>query len=332
MRLRRKKSAVILDRRYRKSMAVTRTTLLGGPAAILWRGHTLFAQDGILVTPALELAVVDSAAQGVIDATASHAPVTIQFSPTTPFADLLALYPFLDGALGTSLFGAVDTPLVLIAANGVRLTFAAAAIVQMPDLTLSSSGVAAGAVTFVALGARALPVTVANRVVTIDTADFPAASTPPQLADDFEITWGAAPWLKLQALDGVKVKFVMKSRPVWSAAHALVDMTLESLTVTAQFTPGSPGSLAEADALQALQLAGVETLPGRLLSAGARTLDIAGEHLWVRLPFAQVAEGPLVYDATKPRLGELVFTSVRAAMGAEADAIALAGLSEGEPG
>ena len=68
------------------------------------------------------------------------APVTIQFSPTAPFADLLALYPFLDGAPGTSLFGAEDTPLVLMAANGVRLTFAAAAIVQMPDLALTRAG------------------------------------------------------------------------------------------------------------------------------------------------------------------------------------------------
>ena len=85
-------------------MAVTRTTLLGGPAAATFNGHTFFARDGILVTPALELEAVDSDAQGVLDATATPAPVMIKFTPSAPFADLIALYPWLEGAPGTSLF------------------------------------------------------------------------------------------------------------------------------------------------------------------------------------------------------------------------------------
>jgi len=169
-------------------MPVTRTTLLSGPAAATFNGHTFFARDGILVTPALELEAVDSDAQGVLDATATYAPVTIKFTPSAPFADLIALYPYAMGTPGMSLFGSADTPLVLVAANGVRLTFYAVAIIQMPDLTLSANDTAAGAVTFLALGARSLPITAANRLVTIDTAEFPALpTTPPQLADDFEI-------------------------------------------------------------------------------------------------------------------------------------------------
>jgi hypothetical protein len=218
---------------------ITRTTLLGGPAAAIWKGRTYFAQSGIVVTPALELEAVDSDAQGILDATATLAPVMIKFAPTAPFADLVALYPWLEGAPGTSLFGASDSPLVLIAANGVRLTFAAAAIVQMPDLTLGTSGATSGAVTFLALGARALPITAANRLVTIDTAEFPALPTvTPQLSDDFEITWGGAPWVQLQALDGVKIHFAMKSSGVVSAAHALVDMTLDSLAISVRLRQG----------------------------------------------------------------------------------------------
>ena len=119
-------------------MSITRTTLLGGPAAATFGGHTFFAQDGILVTPALELEAVDSDAQGVLDATVSGAPVTIKFTPSAPFADLIALYPCAAGAPGTSLFGSADAPLVLMAANGVRLTFSAVAITQMPDLALTN--------------------------------------------------------------------------------------------------------------------------------------------------------------------------------------------------
>jgi hypothetical protein len=285
-----------------------------------------------LVTPALELEAVDSDAQGVLDATVTGTPVTIKFAPNAPFADLLALYPYLDGAPGTPLFGAVDTPLVLIASNGVRLTFSTAAITQMPDLSLTSRGAAAGAVTFLALGARSLPITAANRLVTIDMAEFPVLpSTPPQLADDFEITWGNAPWMKLQALDGVTIRTLMKTSKVMSAANALLDLTLESLTVTASFTPGTPGGPVESDVFSALQLQGSDATPDRLLSSTAQTLDIAGEHLWIRLPLAQLTAGPLTFDAVHPRVGEVVFTAGRALLGITQPAEVLASVTEGEP-
>jgi hypothetical protein len=311
-------------------MPVTRTTLLSGPAAATFNGHTFFARDGILVTPALELDAVDSNAQGVLDATVTGVPVTIKFTPNAPFADLIALYPYTLGTPGMSLFGSADMPLVLVAANGVRLTFSAVAIIQMPDLTLSSSDTAAGAVTFLALGARSLPITAANRLVTIDTAEFPALpTTPPQLADDFEITWGSAPWANLRARDGVKVHFAMKTSPVVSAANALLDLTLDSLAVEARFTPGTPGGPAEADVFEALEVQGA--LPGRLLSTGAQTLDVAGEHLWLQLPLAQLTQGPLTFDAVHARVGELVFTAGRALLGAESEPEALVSLSEGKP-
>jgi hypothetical protein len=314
-------------------MPVTRTTLLSGPASATFNGHTFFARDGILVTPALEVDAVDSDAQGVLDATVTDEPVTIKFTPAAPFADLIALYPYAMGRPGMSLFGSADMPLVLVASNGVRLTFSAVAIVQMPDLALSSRGSVAGAVTFLALGARSLPITAANRLVTIDTAEFPALpTTPPQLADDFEITWGATPWVKLRARDGVKVHFAMKTTPVISAANALLDLTLDSLAVEARFAPGTPGGPAESDVFSALQVQGTgEILPGRLLSAGAQTLDVAGEHLWLRLPLAQVTQGPLTFDAVHPRVGELVFTAGRALLGTDSPPKPLVSLTEGAP-
>ena len=317
-------------------MPVTRTTLLGGPASATFGGRTFFAQDGILITPALELEAVDSDAQGVLDATATFSkPMTIQFTPTAPFADLLTLYPFLAGEPGASLFGGVDSPLVFVAANGVRLTFAAVAIAQMPDLSLTTRGVVAGAVTFVALGARTLPITAENRLVTIDTAAVPVPSTmPPQLSDDFEITWGAGgtgsgPWMQLRAMDGVTVKFAMKSSPVISAANAVVDLTLDSLAVTASFIPATPSGPVEADVFAALQVQGA--LPGRLLSQGGHSFEVAGEHLFLRMPLAQLTQGPLRFDATHPRVGELVFTATRVALGAEPMLDGLVSLSEGEP-
>jgi hypothetical protein len=79
----------------------------------------------------------------------------------------------------------------------------------------------------------------------------------------------------------------------------------------------------------ALQVQGA--LPGRLLSEGAQMLDVAGEHLWLRLPMAQLTRGPLAFDAVHPRVGELVFTAGRALLEAESAAEALVSLSEGEP-
>jgi hypothetical protein len=311
-------------------MSITRTTLLSGPAAATFNGHTFFARDGILVTPGLELEAVDSDSQGVLDATASLQPVMIKFTPSTPFADLVALYPWLEGAPGASLFGESDTPLILVAANGVRLTFAAAAIVGMPDLHLSANGSVVGAVTFLALGARTLPITAANRLVTIDAASMPSApSGTPELTDDFVITWGGAPWVNLRARDGVRIRFGMKTRPVVSDANAVLDLTLEKLEVEARFTPATPGGPGEIDFIEALQLQGASALPGRSLAATGQTLDIAGEHLWVRLPLAQVVAGSLAFDVAQGRMGELTFVAERAFVGEGAEV--LMSLKEGMP-
>jgi hypothetical protein len=312
-------------------MPITRTTLLSGPAAAIFNGHTYFAHDGILVTPALETAPVESDANGALDATVAQSAVTIKFTPSAPFADLVALYPWIRGGPGASLFGASDAPLVLIAANGVRVTFSAVAIIAMPDLTLTPRGPVTGAVTFLALGARSLAMTASNRFVTIDTASVPLPPPgTPQLTDDFAVTWGTAPWVNLRARDGVRVHFALKTKPVISDANALIDLTVDGLEVEARFVPATPGGPAESDLVAALQLQGLDALPGRLLSAAAATLDIAGQHLFVRLPLAQLIRGELVFDATHGRLGELVFAGERAFVGT-GETAALVSLTEGMP-
>jgi len=283
---------------------------------VIFSGHTFWALDGILVTPALEMEAVDSDAQGVLDATASLEPVTIKFTPSAPFADLVTLYPWREGQPGQSLFGSEDVPLVLIAANGVRLTFAAAAIVVMPDLHLTASGPVAGAVTFIALGARSLPVMAANRLVTIDTAALPTAPTgTPQLTDNFSIIWGGAPWTNLRARDGVKIRFILKTTSVLSDANAILDLTLEELAVEARFIPATSGGPGEVDLISALQLQGSQSLPGRSLATTGHTLDIAGEHVWVLLPLAQLVGGSLWFDVANGRIGELTFRAERAFLG-----------------
>ena len=200
---------------------------------------------------------------------------------------------------------------------------------------MTTHGSVAGAVTFLALGARSLPITASNRLVTIDTASIPTAPLgTPQLTDDFAITWGgagstgSAPWVNLRARDGVRIHFELKTRPVFSDANALLDLTLERLEVEARFTPATPGGPAEADLIAALQLQGANALPGRSLAATARTLDIAGNHLWVQLPLAQVVGGSLAFDVVRGRLGELVFRAERAFVGV---AEALMSLTEGMP-
>jgi hypothetical protein len=150
------------------------------------------------------------------------------------------------------------------------------------------------------------------------------------LADDYTITWGdTPPWLDLRACEGIEVKFAMKWRPVRSAANGLLDLTLQSLTVTVRFTPASTDGPAESDVFSALQAQGA--LPGRLLSQLASGLIIDGEHLWVHLPQAQLSAGALSFDATHSRVGELVFTATRAVLEAEQALSGLATLTEGEP-
>jgi hypothetical protein len=79
--------------------------------------------------------------------------------------------------------------------------------------------------------------------------------------------------------------------------------------------------------IAALNLQGAGAWPGRLLSTAGNALDIAGEHLFVRLPLAQLVRAEMRFDAVHPRLGELVFRAERALAGT---AEAMVNLSEGE--
>lgn len=291
---------------------MTRTTLLSGPAAATYNGRTYFAHEGIIVRPALEFTPVNSDARGPLDLTLAQQPVTISFTPSAPFADLLALYPWAAAAPGTPLFGPADQPLILTAANGTRLTFSAVALIQMPDLHLTERGPVPGPVTFLALGARNQPISAANRLVTVDTAapiPLPPPGTP-QLADDFVIAWGAAPWLNLRARDGIRLKFHLRTRPVVSDANAQLDLTLDQLNIEATFVPATPEGPGENDVFTALQLEG--GLPGRMLSSRAPTLTLAGDHFVVQLASAELVVVELHDDALVPRLGELTFCATRA--------------------
>jgi hypothetical protein len=295
-------------------MGVTRATLLSGPAVASWNGHVFWARDGILVSPGLELAAISSDAQGVLDASVFGAPVSIRFVPSAPASDLVALYPHLLGAPGTSLFGAADVPLVLTAANGVRLTFAAVALTQMPDLLLGATKAVAGTVSFLALPARGAGVNAANALVVFDTATLPAAPvSSPQLSDDYVLTWGGAPWAGLRGREGFRVRFALKSEPVLSDANALLDLTLAELAVEVTFVPASPNGPAEADALGALQVQG--SLPGRALSDSAQALTILGDSFSLSLPEAQVVRADLEFAAGRGRLGEVMFAAGRAFFG-----------------
>jgi hypothetical protein len=108
----------------------------------------------------------------------------------------------------------------------------------------------------------------------------------------------------------------MTSRPVWSDANGLLDMTLEKLEVRASFVPASPAGPAEADLVAALQWQGANALPGRPLSQTGESLTIAGTGFSVELPLANVVNGGMDFDFKNPRLGELTFLAERALLNA----------------
>jgi len=293
-------------------MGVTRTTLLSGPAAVSYLGRTFWARDGVLVSPALELADVDSDAHGVLDSTVIDSPVAIRFTPSAAARDLVALYPHLDGSAGKSLFGAADVPLVITASNGVRLRFAAVALVQMPNLILGAVDEVAGPVSFLALPARGSAVGEAGRVVAFDTATLPAMpDSSPQLSDGYMLSWGDAPWAPLRARDGFRVSFALKTEPVLSDANGLLDLTLESLAVEVRFVPASPSGPAEMDVLDALY---IEAASGRALSASARQLSILGDSLSLVLPEAAMVKASPAFAAEAGRVGEVAIAAGRAVL------------------
>lgn len=293
-------------------MAIDRSTILRGPAVITFGGATLYSKSDIELELAIDTFEVTTSIYGRVDERVTDRVTKITFTPDGQWESISVLWPYATMALGDSVFTGTDRPLVIKTKEGKTLTFAAAALTKMPSLTLGATRTSMGALEFTCIGANNDDWTTASNLVAVASAAFSDATFDPSaiITEPMSAAWGASsPWNAFKTSDGWTIDFDLRLSPVVVDDEGLVDMTFDSLVVTAKATPLG---ITEANVITALKLQGAGATRGRSLQTGASDLVLTGASgrvIYVRN--AQLTKGPLKFGSGALRVGELTWQATR---------------------
>jgi hypothetical protein len=278
---------------------------------VTFNGATLYSKGDIQLEMGLETFDVETSMHGVVDQRVTDRVAKITFTPDGQYESLSVIWPYGAMNLGDSVFTGTDRPLVIKTREGKTLTFAAAAITKMPDITLGATKTMHGAIEFTCLGTDNTAWTGTNSLLTIATTAFSDTTFDPAtiLTQPYTGAWGvSSPWTSITTMEGWQVSFDLKLAPVITDADGLVDMTFESLSVSAKCRPLG---ILESDVLAALRVQGAGNARGRSLQTNSNDLVLTGTGAVITLKSAQINKGPLAFGPATLRVGEIEWMATR---------------------
>jgi hypothetical protein len=222
------------------SPSIARGNILTGPGTLLYgTGPTLFSQENIEASCNPETWRPQISTHGQGAPRISDAIAEITFTPAGQIsADLLTLlFPaaFRNPSVGSRVFPASDTALLVHGIDGSKLTFPNAALTKMPDLVLSPKATAFGQAAFTAL--------VKDNTARTATGAF-FSSTTGAWSETFDeglvvaVPYAGA-WnsIDIPTEDGWRVSFEVQTEPIYVAGIGTVDYRITGVTARASCVP-----------------------------------------------------------------------------------------------
>lgn len=206
----------------------------------------------------------------------------------------------------------VDHPLVIHTFAGTKLTLFNAALVQMPNLTLSTVQTLHGTVAFEAFLSNGAEWSSATARWSIEQTPLSDTTFDPAniLTVPYTGAWGvSAPWSSFDTKEGFQVEFGLMLEPVMTDRLGIVSRRFVSLTVT---VTAQPLGMNEQDVLAKLLLQNTGSKRGRSLSGD--DLVIAGANAGepeVTIYGAALLEGPQSFGSGTERVGALQWQATR---------------------
>lgn len=303
-------------------MAITRQSILRGPAIIQMGGQSIYTAGDIKVSIAPDTFRIPTAMYGDVGERLDDVKISLSFTPSGMWTNqlLAVLYPRSAALVGQSIFGETDTPAVIYPQNGKeKVTLSCAAITKMPGLKLSSTVTAMKEVTITALIKNNADRAAADSLYTLADAAFSDGSF--SLASVYTVPYTAAlsgasaPWDNFQTEDGFEVDFDETLEDVTVANTGTVDMTHGGLDVSVKF---KPLGMTVAQVLDRLKIQGTGVARGMDMGAGAANLTISGGSgkPQVVVNNVRLKSAPQIYGRTALRHDTLEFVATRPTGGA----------------
>lgn len=175
---------------------IDRLVVSRGPALCLLGDGFFFSRGDIVVDLKHDTADITSDAFGTLDEVQLGVKGTTKFQPIGEFEHLNVLWPYASLLPGKSIFGAEDTPLVIKPLDNTQqmVTFHAAAISKMPDLTFTAKDTLIGDLEIQMIGQNNTENDADNRLFTFadnDIAELPYDPTK-LIIQAYESRWFSA--------------------------------------------------------------------------------------------------------------------------------------------
>ena len=244
---------------------------------VTYNGATLYTRDDIAAKMTSSYKDVITSMYGKVDKVKTDTVLKIPLMLCGAYENLSVMFPsvFLGGAVGQSLFGNSDVPLVVLGRNGDQITYANAQITKMADLRLGvDNDLFSAAVEFTAILANGKNPEAAGAYVTLTTgqtyADNAFSKANFQRAR-FTGAWGASTgFTSIVPQDGFQIGWQCETKPVAVDGLGTVDMTVDGFVAQCKCIPIGP-TMAQLDANSMLHQP-----HGTLLSNNVANLTLAG--------------------------------------------------------
>src|SRR5229473_708184 len=222
-------------------MPINRTTIVRGPCMVSWNSLQFWSKGDVKLSVPLKIFELMTSACGKVGEALADRIATVPLEPageiTAAFKS--ALWPYASFAIGASIFGATDLPLIIYALDGTSYTFAAAALTRMPDIIQSAKKTAVGPLEFTCIGKDNTAWSAANSFLQVGSLALPAIAFTPAnvLYGAVSAAWGASPFDAFVCKDGFMTSFNMEIEPFDLDSDGTIDFWLKKLDVTTRAQP-----------------------------------------------------------------------------------------------
>lgn len=231
-------------------MAITRQSIIRGPAIIRMGSQTFYSKSDVRLEITPETFPIESSVAGKLSERVADVMAKITFTPVGAWTtgQVGVLFPHGTPNIGGSLFGSSDTSVRIwpIDTNEV-FTFLSGAITKMPTITLSPTVTLMGDVEITCVIGNGLERSAAGSLYTYAaTTAFSASPNDERnfalsevLTNPYTATFSSGTgWTtQIETQEGFEVSFDLGLTPVKAANIGTVDMIISKLDISVKFLP-----------------------------------------------------------------------------------------------
>jgi len=281
-----------------------RTTIVRGPCKITYDSATFYSKAGVVLTTTNATFDKETDAYGIVSKAKTDFQMVVEFEPVGEIESLTVLFPHGNTAMGASIYGATDKPLVIVSADKTY-TILNAQITQMPSITCSANKTAFGSVQFTGLlKIGGDPSAIEDYYTTGVGASIGTAFNPAMIITaPYTATLGALD--PFMSAEGFELSFDLSLTPVMVDGIGTVDMSIQGIGCNITCIPTGIDQLdfdTYFDALNAGDDLASTALDISTATVGGLNFDCAA---------VQVTELQRNFSAADNRLGTLTMSAKR---------------------